>query len=255
MERELKQPLGKWRRWIWIILVVFLLSLLAWGYSWASYARPPLDEALAALESDKLVEVAAEPWLTFTPAGVEPATGLIFYPGGRVDPRGYAPLLREVALQGYLVVVPSMPLNMAAFDINAAAEIISAFPGIDRWAIGGHSVGGTMAAQYTHRNPGRIAGLVIWASYPADSADLSSAEIPVSVIYGTLDLQADPASVKERAGLLPPGTIYVPIEGGDHHQFGSYLIDPENDLAAISREDQQEQIVQATLDLLAAVDR
>ena len=34
--------------------------------------------------------------------------------------------------------------------------------------IGGHSVGGTMAAQYIKSHPDLIAGLVIWASYLAD---------------------------------------------------------------------------------------
>jgi dienelactone hydrolase len=242
------------RRWIWVGLAALLVGALAWGYSWASYARPPLDEALAALESGGQVEVELEPWLIFRPTGGEPQTGLIFYPGGRVDPRGYAPLLREIAAQGYLVVVPSMPLNMAAFDINAADEIIPAFPEVERWAIGGHSVGGTMAAQYASRNPETISGLVIWASFPADSADLSEADLPAVTIFGTLDPRANPASVAERADLLPLTTVYTAIEGGDHHQFGSYLIDPEEDLAAISREAQQAQIVQATLDLLGEVD-
>lgn len=250
-----KTPRTKNRRWLWIAAGLVLLGLLGWGYSWASYARPPLDTALAALESDDQVQVELEPWLVFTPTGASPQTGLIFYPGGRVDPRGYAPLLRQIAAQGYLVVEPSMPLNMAAFDINAADEIIAAYPGISRWAIGGHSVGGTMAAQYTSRHPERISGLVIWASFPADSADLSGYDLPASTIYGTLDPRADPASVLERANLLPPGTVFTAVEGGDHHQFGSYLIDPEEDLAVISRGDQQDQIVQATLNLLAEVDQ
>jgi pimeloyl-ACP methyl ester carboxylesterase len=243
------------RRWLGMAAALILIALLGWGYSWASYARPPLEEALAALESDDQVQVEQQPWLIFKPQGTSPKTGLIFYPGGRIDPRGYAPLLREIAARGYLVVVPSMPLNMAAFDINAADEIISAYPQISRWAIGGHSVGGTMAAQYTSRHLDLISGLVIWASFPADSADLSGADLPVSTIYGTLDPRADPANVLERAQLLPPGTVYIAIEGGDHHQFGSYLIDPREDLAVISRADQQGQIIQATLNLLDMVDQ
>lgn len=243
------------RRLLWIAAALLLIWLLGWGYSWASYARPPLDDALAALESDDQVQVEGQPWLIFQPEGTFPETGLIFYPGGRIDPRGYAPLLRQIASRGYLVVVPSMPLNMAAFDINAADEIIAAYPQISRWAIGGHSVGGTMAAQYTARHLDLISGLVIWASFPANSAEISDTDLPAASIYGTLDPRANPASVKERADLLPPNTVYTPIEGGDHHQFGSYLIDPEEDLAAISRADQQNQIVQATLALLERVDQ
>ncbi len=185
-----------------------------------------------------------------TEQAAEAANESAFEKDGEVDS-----LLRKIAARGYLVVVPSMPLNMAAFDINAADEIITAFPGIDRWAIGGHSVGGTMAAQYTARHPEHISGLVIWASFPADSADLSGLDLPASTIYGTLDPRANPASVLERANLLPPGTVFAAVEGGDHHQFGSYLIDPQEDLAVISRADQQDQIVQATLNLLALVDQ
>ena len=98
-----------------------------------------------------------------------------------------------------------------------------------------------------------IDGLAIWASYPANSTDLSGSSIPVYSIFGELDPRANPASVQEQAYLLPPDTVYVKIDGGDHHQFGSYLIDPENDLATISREDQHQQIVQATLELMAYV--
>lgn len=239
-------------RWLWITLLVVLLGALGWGIQWATYARPPLDEALVALESDKVITVTEEPWLTFTPTG-DVQAGLIFYPGGRIDPRGYAPLLRPIAEEGYLVVVPSMPINMAIFNANAANKIIAHFSQIESWAIAGHSVGGTAAAIYTAKNPEQIAGLAIWASYPADSTDLSQSGIPVYSIYGELDPRANPTAVAERDYLLPIDTVYVEISGGDHHQFGSYLIDPEDHHATISMETQQGQIIQATLELLARI--
>ncbi len=240
-------------RWLWIGLLVLLAALLGWGIQWATYARPPLDDSLSALESDSSVEVTNDPWLTFTPMKGEPTTGLIFYPGGRIDPRGYATLLRPIAEEGYLVVVPSMPINMAIFNASAAARIIDHFSGIESWAIAGHSVGGVAAAIFTSQNPDRIDGLAIWASYPANSSDLSGFEIPVYSIFGELDPRANPASVQERADLLPPDTVYVNIPGGGHHQFGSYLIKPEEQQAIISAEDQQEQIIQATLELLLKI--
>jgi predicted esterase len=231
-----------------ILLLVVALSFL--GIRWVTSERQPLPEAVEALDSDVLVQVAQEPWLVFAPAQATPDTGFIFYPGGRIDPRGYAPLMKAIAAEGYLVVVPKMPLNIAAFRPNIADEIMARYPDVSRWVIGGHSVGGTMAAQYTNTHREAIDGLVIWASYPADNADLSSSDLPVALIYGSRDPRVNDTSVSERRHLLPGGTSYVRIDGGDHHQFGSYEIEPKDHHATIDRVSQQQQIIQATLRLL-----
>ena len=236
-----------------IVLAVFLIGASFWGLQWATYARPPLPEAMEALESDELVTVSQEPWLMFSPVHTTPQTGFIFYPGGRVDPQGYASLMRRIAEEGYLVIVPEMPINMAVFHPNIADEIIAEYPNIEKWVIGGHSVGGTMAAQYTYKHPEAIDGLAIWASYPADNANISNLDIPVISIYGSRELRVNDNSVGERQHLLPKDTRYIRIEGGDHHQFGSYEINPKDHLATTSRVDQQQQIIQATLDLLETV--
>lgn len=250
---EKKSNSSTFKRWALIALAIMLTGLLIWGISWATYARPPLPEAEAALESDGLVEVTDERWLVFDPAGGDEQTGLIFYPGGRIDPRGYSNMMREIAEEGYLVVVPSMPINMAIFDTNAAEEIINHFSGVENWVIAGHSVGGTSAAIYTSNNPDMIDGLAIWASYPANSADLSERDLPVTMIYGELDEGVDRPVVEEKKVLLPPDTVYLEIPGGDHHQFGTYFVDPGVDRSTTPREVQQNLIVQGTLDLLNKV--
>ena len=240
-------------KWLLAVLGVVIVAAILWGIQWATFARPPLPEAMQALESDDLVRVTDDPWLTFSPGQISPTTGFVFYPGGRVDPRGYAALMRDIASAGYLVIVPDMPVNMAVFDSDVASEIIAHYPAIDHWVMGGHSVGGAMAAQYTAQHPDVIEGLAIWASYPPNSSDLSSLDIPVVSIYGGRELRVNDASVGERKHLLPRDTLYVRIEGGDHHQFGSYEIDPADHLATISRESQHRQIIQATLPILEAV--
>ena len=159
-------------------------------------------------------------------------------------------MMRAIAEGGYLAVVPEMPFNIAAFRPNTADEIIAEYPDINHWVIGGHSVGGTMAVQYTDKHPETIDGLAIWASYPADNANLSDLDIPVISIYGSRELRVNDSSVAERQYLLPEDTRYIRIEGGDHHQFGSYEINPEDHLATISRASQQQQIIQATLEIL-----
>jgi hypothetical protein len=234
-----------------LLLLVGLLILV--GIPVLTSARQPLPEAVEALKSDGLVEVRREPWLTFTPTEGTPDTGFVFYPGGRVDPRGYAPLLKAIASEGYLVVVPEMPLNIAAFRPSIADKIIAAHPETSQWVIGGHSVGGAMAAQYAAGHSESIKGLAIWASYPPDWADLSDLAIPVTSIYGGREIGVTDSTVGERKHLLPADTVYVRIEGGDHHQFGSYEIDPKDHRATISRESQQRQIIQATLSVLESV--
>ena len=239
------------KKQIWLLILLLLLAAATVvGIQLLTSERQPLPEAMEALANDERVQVEREPWLTFAPTQGAPDTAFVFYPGGRIDPRGYAPLMKALAAEGYLVVVPEMPLNIAAFRPSIADKIIAAHPEIDRWVIGGHSVGGAMAAQYTHTHSDNIAGLAIWASYPPDKADLSGMEIPVTLIYGSRETRVTDSSLADRQHLLPADTIYVRIEGGDHHQFGSYEIDPEDRLATIDRDAQQQQILQATLSLL-----
>ncbi|MGD2078149.1 MAG: alpha/beta hydrolase, partial [Chloroflexota bacterium] len=105
---------GKRIRTILIILVAILALLVVGfvGYSRIATAGPE-QVALDALISDEVVTVDEGDWLTFEPVESAAETGLIFYPGGYVDPRAYAPAAREIAAAGYLVVVPAMPLNLA----------------------------------------------------------------------------------------------------------------------------------------------
>jgi dienelactone hydrolase len=239
---------------IWKVGLLLLVAVLGFvGIQWITHERPILAEAAHALESDGLVTVTQSPWLTFTPTEGDPNIGFIFYPGGRIAHEAYASLMRALATEGYLAIVPHMPLNIAAFRPNIADEIIAVYPNIDRWVISGHSVGGAMAAQYTYAHSESIDGLVIWASYPPDKADLSDLALPVTLIYGGRETGVTDDAVAERQHLLPADTVYVRIEGGDHHQFGSYEINPKDDLAAISRDAQHEQIIQATLAVLETV--
>ena len=122
------------------------------------------------MESDGAVQVDSTRWLTFQPRGSNPKTGFIVYPGGLVDPRAYAPESRAIAARGYLVVIVPMPLNFAIIAPDRAADVIAAYPAVQAWAIGGHSLGGVAAARFIHYHPGAVRGLVLWASYPDVSA-------------------------------------------------------------------------------------
>jgi dienelactone hydrolase len=217
---------------------------------WASNPYTALPEALASLESDELVRVETDPWLIFIPQDQEHSTGYIFYPGGLVEAEAYAPTARALAESGYLTIITPMPLNLAVLNSSAASDVIAAYPEIDHWAIGGHSLGGSMAASFASQNPELVDGLTLWASYPAESNDLSDLSIAVTSIYGTLDGIALPETVLAAEPLLPSETVWVPIEGGNHAQFGWYGPQEGDNLATISREQQQTQVVNATLEIL-----
>jgi pimeloyl-ACP methyl ester carboxylesterase len=231
------------------LLIVIVLGFVIWG----STPAKPMPEALTALQSDEIVKVETGKWLVFNPLTSQPTTGFIFYPGGRVDYRAYAPAAHHIAAQGYLAVIVHLPLNLAVLDPAAAADVIAAYPEILHWTVGGHSLGGAMAANFTHKNPGIVQGLILWASYPAGSDDLSSSAMKVLSISGTFDGLSTPTKIEASRALLPANTIFVPIEGGDHAQFGWYGPQARDNPATISREDQQDQIVQATLDFLAGL--
>lgn len=240
----------KYFRWIGIALILLGLALGVYGYS-ATRPAQPMPEALAALQSDASVQVETPSWLVFRPRAMEPTTGFIFYPGGLVDPRAYAPMAHQVAARGYLVVIVPMPFNLAFFGTDHAEEVIRAFPGIKHWAIGGHSLGGVAATMFIQENPNAVQGLVLWASYPAPADNLFDLNLKTVSIYGTRDGLATSDKIAASRPLLPPMTRWVAVEGGNHGQFGWYGQQSGDGAATISREQQQEQIVNATADLLS----
>jgi pimeloyl-ACP methyl ester carboxylesterase len=238
------------RRWKLAAVLVLPVAVIAAFVLWAGIIPDPLPEALRALQSDKQITVDTTHWVVFRPAGQAPAAGLIFYPGGRVDYRAYAPAARAIADAGYLVVIVPMPLNLAVLAPNRALEVQAAFPQVQRWVIGGHSLGGAMAARFAFKHPDRVKGLVLWASYPPGSANLTNSSFPVISISGTRDGLATPEKIAASRALLPSATRWVKIEGGNHAQFGWYGEQAGDNTATLSREEQQAQIVAATLELM-----
>jgi hypothetical protein len=241
------------KRRIIIGIVVALLALLLIGAGgfvvWANQAAQPMPEAFAAMQSTSTVQFSQENgWLVYKPIGAEPTTGLVIYPGGKVDYRAYAPTAQAIAAQGHLVVIPPMPLNLAFLDTNAAEKIIAAFPQIQKWAVAGHSLGGVAASSYAANHPDKIQGVGFWASYPQGTMTTYPGQV-VS-ISGTNDGLATPAKIEDSKTNLPASTVYVPIQGGNHAQFGYYGEQEGDNPATISRAEQQAQLVAAMVKLL-----
>lgn len=243
-----------------LIAIAVLLGLAIVGAGgfvwWANDAAQPTSEAITAMQSDELVQFSRlNDWLVFQPTSQSdmlhppPSIGFILYPGGKVDYRAYAPIAREIASRGYLVIVPPMPLNLAFFGSDAASAIIDAFPNTKKWAVGGHSVGGVAASSFASSHPDEIGGIAFWASYPA--GDMRTFPGEVVSIYGTNDGLASPVEIQASKKNLPSSTVYVPIKGGDHAQFGAYGPQSGDNPAMISPARQRRQLADATAAMLS----
>lgn len=235
------------KRILFGLVLVVVLAVLGFVI-WAETPLGPAPEALAALESDSNVTVTTGDFITFKPASVDPSTGFIFYPGGRVDYRSYAAPLREIAAQGYLVILLPVNLNLAFFDVNAGDPVFAAHPEIQQWAVGGHSLGGVASALFAKDHLSLVDGIIFWASYPADDS-LKNSSLSVLSIYGTNDM-AGMEQFSETSALLPSSTEYVVLDGGNHAQFGDYGPQPGDKQATISRTEQQTQVVDAVVKFL-----
>ena len=238
---------------ILIFALVVVVVIFSGFIVWSETPPAPMPESYDALQSTENVIVLQRQWLIFEPKSTNFTTGFIFYPGGRVNYVSYAPYAHAIADDGYLVVVVRMPLNLAVFGANIASDIIAAYPNITLWAIGGHSLGGSMAAQYARDNPDKIAGLVLWASYPASGTDLSGQDLAVLTIRGSNDGLVSSSQIDDSLKQLPHNTVYVELSGGNHAQFGWYGEQTGDNPASISREQQQSQTVESTVSLLASL--
>lgn len=240
------------KRFWW--LVPLALAIAVSGFViWAMAAAAPMPQALAALQSTDQVSVETGRWLVFQPTGKATETGLVIYPGGRVDPRAYAPTAQSIAAQGYLVVIVPMPLYLAVLAPDAAADVLTTYPEVRRWAVGGHSLGGAMAARFCYTHPGAVKGLALWAAYPASDNNLAASGLAVVSISGSRDALATPAKIDASRPLLPVDTRWLEIEGGNHAQFGWYGPQDGDNAASIPRETQQDQVVAATVQILRSL--
>jgi hypothetical protein len=246
------RPRRRWLRRAAVILGALLLVLVAVG-AWYVQPQANLAQASSATASTSQVVVSQDQgWLEFRPTDAQPTTGFIFYPGGKVEPVAYARSAQAIAEAGYLVVIVPMPLNLAVLGANKANDVIGAYPDIDHWTIGGHSLGGAMAGQYA-RCDERIEGLALWAAFP--NGDVSGrADMAALSIWGSLDAGAERFGSDATKATLPPDTRFVVMEGGNHEQMGDYTGQPNDPPATITRDDQQAQVQQATIEMLATID-
>ena len=247
------------RKVIRTIWISFGLLFLLWMAN--SFRAQGFDQAI--LESDSSITVEeTNHFLAFRPTASSQPVGLIFFPGGMVQPEAYAPLARTIAEQGYVVFLVKLPFGSAPLEsqqtrvMDQAHQIMDSNDSLQHWLVGGHSRGAAIASRFALSHGDAFDGLIlIGTSHPKEAAfDLSDSTLKVTKIYASNDGLASPEEeVEANAIYLPDNTTWVFIEGGNHSQFG-YMGNLLGDSAAtISREEQQKLTVEAILRALESI--
>lgn len=225
---------------IWISVVVVLIAIMA--VAAIVYINDYYPADLDAIEAFSLEysyeeKEAEDGLLVFGSEDSE--IGFIFYPGGKVEYRAYIPLMRVLASKGIFCLLVEMPANLAILDVDAAEGLDTLYPDIERWYIGGHSLGGSMAATYLSDDENWIEGLVLLASY--STADLSDSGYEVLSVYGSEDGVLNKTSYEKYRSNLPEDFEEAIIDGGCHAYFGVYGMQEGDGIPAVSNAEQIEQ--------------
>jgi dienelactone hydrolase len=241
---------SKKKAWIPLVSVAAVLLVLIGGC--AVYAGDYYRADEAALEAfstpkETVCEVA-DGWVTVRPADGETGVGFIFYPGGKVEHTAYLPLLQTLATEGVFCVVVEMPLRLAVLDMNAADDVRAAYPDVETWYVGGHSLGGAMAASHVESRPHAYAGLILLGAY--STADLSETGLNVLSVYGSEDGVMNRETYAASKPNLPEDFTETVIEGGNHAYFGLYGEQEGDGTPTISAAEQIKQTAEAILSLM-----
>ncbi|WP_255198536.1 alpha/beta hydrolase [Halorarius litoreus] len=211
-----------WRRLGVIGLVVLVVAAAGVGWYVATPFRATPGSLDAVRANDAVTVSQASGTYVLSPTA--PATsrvGLVFYPGGNVHPDAYLPSLAPLAADANVTVfVPSVRLTLAVFDQNAATPVIESHPDIDRWYVGGHSLGGAMACRYAAANADRVEGLVLFAAYC--DRNLADSDLRVLSVTGSADTVLNRERYRESRANLPADATVVELDGVNHTQFGAY---------------------------------
>jgi hypothetical protein len=249
---------GRARRW-WLRVPLIIVSVVAIGV--VAWLKPfvAVEPALAAMQSDAKVSVAEYPTqIVLTPTGSPSTTAVFFQPGARVDARAYAAILRPLAEAGHIVVIPKQPIGIAFLATTAFESAQSAYPAVTAWVVGGHSLGGTVAAIDADDHDGDatapVVGLLLYASYPATdmSATLTARVLSIS---GSQDGLATPAKIDAAKPDLPRDATYTVIDGAVHAFFGDYGPQPGDGTPTITHDRARTEISQASVTWVTTLSR
>ena len=205
------------------------------------------QNALDALQSNNTVTVITDDdMVLFRPENAK--AGFIFYPGGKVEYTAYAPLMQKLAQNNIACVITKMPFNLAVMDVTAADKAVELLGDIDNLYIGGHSLGGSMAASYIDKAKYDLDGLVMVAAY--STADLTDNDINVLLVSASNDGVINHEKETKYMDNLPASSWGYHITGGNHAQFGSYGPQKGDGIATVSAQEQLELAADAIISFI-----
>ena len=208
------------KRIVWLSIAIGIgVLILASAIYLSIYYKADGDMAEKFPHSEFITIEENDDFTAFIPNGKATA-GFIFYPGGKVDDKAYHPLLQTLADYGIFTAVAKMPFRLAVFGVNTADKIREDYPEIEEWYIGGHSLGGSMAASHLAKHESDYRGIVLLGSY--STKDISGTDISALSIYGSNDGVMNIKNYEKNHSNLPNDLSELVIDGGNHAYFGAY---------------------------------
>ena len=222
-----------------VVVVLVVIGVLVWANIVMQGDRA---RAIEVWTNDAVAVTSTEHSVVMVPAGVASGTGLVFIPGAKVDPYAYMYKLSEIVERtGATIVITKPTLNLAFFDQRPLTAFTSDVPGVDRWFVGGHSLGGVRACMLA--DDPDVAGLVLFGSYCAN--DLSGSGLETLSIGGSLDGLSTPQKIADARGMLPPDAVMVEVGGLNHAGFGDYGRQPGDNPAGLTDRRERDGITDA----------
>ncbi|WP_226529843.1 alpha/beta hydrolase [Metabacillus niabensis] len=238
MKRKLKYML--------LGIILLLVVLFLGFFTWSQQTYKPSSELDTLLDKSEIQY--EEDWIIFNQHSSE--IGMVLYPGGKVEPEAYSYYGKQLANKGYLVAIPKVHFNFALFDSNKATKIIENYPSIEKWVVGGHSLGGVAAAKFAFDHPKKVDGVFLLGSYPSEGNDFSKTNTPMLSIYAEKDGLTTVEKINETKKFLSSHATMHEIKGGNHGQFGVYGKQKGDNEAGISVKKQQDEMVSVTSEWL-----
>lgn len=248
MAKERGNKMKKIRLYVGIILLGIFCTMFLYSAWYVNDYYHSDDSVEQYLQSSDAVTVTQidDGWF-FDGKGEDNA--IIFYPGAKVEETAYAPLLYELAENGTDCFLIKMPFRLAVLGINKASDIMDTYQ-YDTWYMAGHSLGGAMAAYYTKDHIDTLDGLIMLGAY--STVDLTSADFPVLVIYGSEDQVVNQDKLVAGRNLMPKEYTEYCIEGGNHAGYGNYGPQKGDGVATITKSEQQDITVEEIMQVFGA---